>query len=459
MDTIAAIATAPGIGGIGIIKISGPQAIQTALSIFRFKSKPNVLKEQIISHRMYLGDVHVPGKNHVIDEVLLVVMKAPHSYTGEDVVEIHAHGSQAVLNIILEFCLNQDDIRLAGPGEFTKRAFLNGRIELTKADAIANIISAQSMLDISMNASLMNGDFNAQIKTIRDQIISVIARLEVMIDFSEDIDDAPLFKDLAVQLNDLISEIEKLLHDYNNWHVIRNGVRIAIVGKPNVGKSSLLNRLLGKNRAIVTSLPGTTRDLIEETTIIQGISVVLSDTAGLHQTKDPVEKIGVQLSYDCLNTADIVLWVIDVSRTLTEEDHTFYNEINQKKIIIVLNKSDLISERHSPIPSQWCHPQVFISALHGTGIDTLKNNFVSMINNQEQYEAIPSIMPCMRHADVLRRTLKSLKNAYTGLCNQLFPELIIIDCLDGINSLDEILGSVYNDDILDCIFSDFCIGK
>jgi len=456
--TIAAIATPIGSGGIGIVKISGPDAIAATLPLFRpFRSI-----SEFKSHHLYYGHIVDPDEGVVLDEVLFVIMKKPHSYTCEDVVEIHAHGSASALNAILELVLKSGRVHLAEPGEFTKRAFLNGRIDLAQAEAVVDIINSQTRQGLLMAAEQLKGGLSDAIQRIIENLKDLLINVEAAIDFPEDVEIVLQPEMVQERLTQqVVYPLRELLEQYDEGHVYREGITAVILGRPNVGKSSLMNRLLKKERSIVTGIPGTTRDIIEDDVNIRGIPVKLVDTAGLHKTEDEVETIGIRLAKETIEHADLVLFMVDVSIPLTEEDLDIYNEIQHKKGILVLNKIDLpihpsLSEISTLFPEI---PQVRISALYGNGIEELKDTIFETVTGQTDGPHLPSIVPNLRHRMAIKKALSSAYRALKNLKESVFLELIAIDLRDALDTLGEILGITTTQDLLEEIFSRFCIGK
>ena len=363
-STIAAIATPSGRGGIGIIKLSGPDAVSIATAIFypidskstaNTKKRPPIdekFSDPLDSHRLYYGHVVDPESDRVLDEVLLSVMKAPRTYTREDVVEINAHGGPVAVHALLELVLKQG-ARLADPGEFTKRAFLNGRIDLTQAEAVIDIINARTDKSLHLAAAQIDGRLRRQLESIRDYLIELITRIEAAIDFPEDVEEIvdPPATIKGIKSN-TVEPLLRLIQHHTEGNVLRDGFKVAVVGRPNVGKSSLLNCLLQKDRAIVTSVPGTTRDTIEETLNIAGLPVIIADTAGLHDTDDPIESIGIEKTLENVNGADLVLFMVEAHVPPTAEDTYIFEKIQSKPYIIVVNKIDLVQGENLPVRGQ-----------------------------------------------------------------------------------------------------------
>jgi tRNA modification GTPase len=453
-DTIAAIATPPGLGGIGIIKISGPKACTVPSQIFR-PSKPT---PRFSSHHLYHGFIVSPDTGHTLDEVLLVLMRAPYTYTREDIVEIHTHSSIAAINAIMELVLQQG-IRPAEPGEFTKRAFLNGRIDLTQAEAVIDLITSKTDKGLRLAAQQLQGDLFDFVQNIRKALIETLARIEAVIDFPEEMEEDEV-NAVAAIAESVISPLNDLLENYETAQLYREGLDIIIIGRPNVGKSSLLNRLLKRERAIVTHIPGTTRDIIEEGLTIKGIPIKIIDTAGLRQTTDAVETIGIRFTKERLDSADLVLFMIDTSESLTTEDLSIFNEIKHRTKIILANKVDLhpafpLAEISLNFPGEHI---VEISAKFNTGInELLEIIYKEIIGSKEM--VFPSVAPNLRHKRALERALSASRAALKLINKKDSPALIAIELQEGLDALGKITGETTNEDILDEIFSRFCIGK
>jgi tRNA modification GTPase len=459
--TIAAIATPPGSGGIGIIRISGEASRNVLSAIFR-RSGGIVSREHsdfsppLKSHRLYLGHIIDPKADTVVDEVLAVVMPAPRSYTTEDVVEIQSHSGYIVLNKVLELVLAHG-ARLAEPGEFTRRAFMNNRIDLTQAEAVVDMINARTGKSLDIAAGQLEGRVGKRIREIRENLLSVMAEIEAEIDFSDDMEGAGGDSPWAQALNvGVAGPLEQLIVSYEHNHYFRDGIRMAIVGRPNVGKSSLLNRLTRKERAIVTEIPGTTRDTIEEMVNINGLPVIVIDTAGLHDTTQQIEKIGIERTHATIRAADIVLLVVDISQGITQEDRDIFQQLRETKHIVVMNKVDLHQEL--VVPRGWEDiAAVKVSALEGTNLDDLKNAIFTMgVSRPESYQA-SSLVPNLRQAEGLKKAHDLVDNALLDGLRGI--ELAAMDLREAMGELDRILGLSYGDDVLDQIFSRFCIGK
>lgn len=467
--TIAAVATPIGRGGIGIIRISGEKALKIAATIFKrasFSSDHNAdIRDfsfaELKSHRLYHGYVVDPANWRRLDEVLLAIMKAPRSYTGEDVVEIQAHSGPVVLSSILELVL-KNGARLAEPGEFTKRAYINGRIDLTQAEAVVDIINARTNKSLEIATAQLKGDMRMSIETIKDSLSDIFAEINAAIDFPDDVTEiVDIDTPIKTLQNKVVARLKELIERYKNAHVLRDGLKLVVVGRPNVGKSSLMNRLLQKERAIVASMPGTTRDFIEEPLSIRGIPVIITDTAGLHETVDPVEVIGIKKTYEHTDLSDLILFVLDAGCRITDEDYKIYERISDRNLIIVINKSDLLDDKYKPdMPDSWINiPQVKISALYGQGVDGLKDLIAKTSLSEHGFDAEHTFVPNLRHKIALERSLQAASSAVEGMQMRTPFELIAIDIKAAIDSLEEITGVISNEEMIDRIFSRFCIGK
>ena len=467
--TIAAIATPIGRGGIGIIKVSGKDAFSITASIFkksaslsddsRETDKPPF--SSLKSHRLYHGYIVDKEKGRVLDEVLLSVMLAPHTYTMEDVVEINTHSGPVVQASILNLVLKKG-AKLAEPGEFTKRAYLNGRIDLTQAEAVIDIINSKTDKALEIATSQIKGDLKSRIESIRGALLDILVETEVAIDFSDDAGEI-LNSDRTIKKLErrVVDDLKELIEKYENAHVLRDGLKMVVVGRPNVGKSSLMNRLIQEDRAIVTPIPGTTRDLIEETLNIHGIPVIIADTAGLHETDDPVEVIGIEKAQEYIRDSDLILFMVDASDPLIEEDYKIYEIISNKQLIIVINKSDLVEDDFElEVPDSWnTLPRINISALYGRGLNELKDLIVNLSIGEHGLEVQNKIIPNLRHKIALERSLRLCVAAIEEIRKETSFEFIAIDIKEAVESLGEIIGDTATDDVIDQIFSRFCIGK
>lgn len=458
-DTIAAISTPLGEGGIGIVRLSGGDSIQAAEKIF---SSPKGKKlSDSGSHRMLYGFIKDPATGKTIDEVLVSVMKAPNTYTKEDVVEINCHGGILPLRKTLELVL-REGARLAEPGEFTKRAFLNGRIDLSQAEAVIDII--RSKTDESRRLALeqlSSGGLSGEIASLRDRMTSVCAHIEAYIDFSEeDIEPAPL-EDISIKIKELQGELARLSASFEEGRFFREGIRVAIVGRPNVGKSSLLNALLKRDRAIVTEDAGTTRDVLEEYLNIKGLPVRVMDTAGIREAHEMAEKEGVKRSLRALDEADAVIAVIDGSVFPDDEDMRVLEKIKGKTSIITINKSDLplADKGIEALLEPYSGNLIRISATSGSGLDSLKDKLVEISIGSKPSGEGGSVITNVRHKIAIDSAINALEKA-SGALNTHSPlEIVALEMRDGLDRLGEIVGAVTTEDILDRIFGEFCIGK
>lgn len=455
-DTIAAIATSLGEGGIAIIRVSGKDALKITGSIFRGKNGRAI--NDIKSYTMRYGHIIDKETDEVLDEVVISFMRGPKSFTAEDTVEINCHGGVIATNRILEEVI-KSGARLAEPGEFTKRAFLNGRIDLSQAEAVIDIIRAKTELSMKSALAQSEGRISREIKAIRHSLLGIIAHIEATVDFPEEDLEETTSEITAVQLKNVIERIEKLLTSADEGKILREGLDTVIVGKPNVGKSSLLNALLMEKRAIVTDIPGTTRDVIEEFINIDGVPVKIIDTAGIRETEDIVEKIGVEKSREKINEADLIILMLDASRELDNEDLEIIDYIKDRKYIVLLNKSDIgnkinkndISELNSDFVIE-------VSAKTGEGLDKLKNSIKHLFFKGE-VTSKDTIITNLRHKEALIKAKESCKAALAALKNTMAIDLASIDARSAWMSLGEITGETLEEDIIDKIFSEFCIGK
>ncbi|MCP4354741.1 MAG: tRNA uridine-5-carboxymethylaminomethyl(34) synthesis GTPase MnmE, partial [Proteobacteria bacterium] len=452
----AAIATPKGIGGIGIIRISGPLCIAVANDIFR---KKDLKAPSLLTPRKLYNGYIIDNEESVIDEVLLAYMKGPNSYTAEDVIEIQAHAGFYTLKSILELVFSKGVVP-AQPGEFTKRAFLNGRIDLTQAEAVIDMINAKTKKSLKIALSQIKGNISLDVTNLRGKIENILTQFEAVLDFPEDVGDIIDTENLIETIEkDIQKPLQSLLDNYENGHILRDGVKLAIVGVPNAGKSSLMNRLLNKERSIVTHIPGTTRDVIEEPLNLNGVEVVVSDTAGIHETSDPVEKIGIERTEDAIDSSDIVLFLVDGTTSYSKNDKLIAEKIGDKKAVLVVNKSDLTTENSYDVTGFVKDlPSVYISAKQGDGLSGLKgliNDLVISDLTESDDTAIPNI----RHKEAIDKSITSLELVVDGLLSELPFEMVSMDLRDAHGFLGEILGITERVDILDNIFSDFCIGK
>lgn len=456
--TIAAISTAVGEAGIGIVRISGKQSLEIANRIF----KGNKVEELNDSHskRLVYGHIIDREKDKVIDEVLISFMKGPYTYTREDMVEIYCHGGIISVKKVLDLIL-KNGARLAEPGEFTKRAFLNGRLDLSQAEAVIDLIRAKT--DKSFEASLnqLEGSISAKIKEIRDIIFEMIAHVEVSIDFSDEDIEEVTYEELEESAIKVKEKIERLLETADRGRILRDGLNTVILGKPNVGKSSLLNAILRENRAIVTDVPGTTRDIIEEYVNIDGIPLRIIDTAGIRRTEDIVEQIGVNRAKESVEKADLVIAVFDASRELTEEDYQIIDIMKEKKSIVLLNKVDLPNKFTKSHLETLIGDKVIIetSIASGIGVDLLEKSIKDMFYSGEVEIHSDAVITNVRHKNQLEKALESIQSALNDIRNNVPIDCIAVDLKNCWDNLGEISGETIAEDILDKIFSEFCIGK
>ena len=444
-DTIVANATPLIPSAISIIRISGDKALEIGKKIFS-------LPESIIPRKAYYGKIF-NHKGEVIDEGVFIYFQKPKSFTGEDLVEIYPHGSVPVVKSILESCFIYG-ARLAKPGEFTERAFLNGKIDLLQAEAIADLINAKSERAAKIATSILEGKLSKQINVLREKLLNLISLIEAEINFPEDVEEIDINLIIS-NLEEVKFQLNKLLANYKKGNLIKEGIKLAIVGRPNVGKSSLFNALVGYERAIVSEIQGTTRDFIEESLKIRDIPVVLLDTAGIRKTEDKIEKIGIEKAKEKIGEADIVLFVIDATAGFTEEDKKIYNEIKDKPHIIVVNKSDL---NNKPIDFFEKYDNiVYTSVINNQGIKELEEKIIASLGIIEKED---DLFINLRQSTLLKQAkekIEEIENHINFLINN--KEILMIYIQEALNYLDEIVGAISTEDVLDNIFSKFCIGK
>lgn len=455
-DTIAAIATAPGEGGIGIIRISGSNSLKIANKIFKPFYKDGI--EDYNNRTLIYGNI-IDGEN-IIDEVLLAFMKGPNSYTAEDVIEINCHGGFISVKKILELIL-KNGARIADPGEFTKRAFLNGRIDLSQAEAVIDIINAKTNESHEIAQNQLEGSLSKKIRELRDKITAILAQVEVAIDYPEEDIEFITYNQLTEKTQEVQAEVEKMYQSADTGKILREGLNTAILGKPNVGKSSLMNSILGENRAIVTDIPGTTRDVIEEFVNIKGIPLKIVDTAGIRETDDVVEKIGVERSRESMKRADLILVVLDTSRAIDEEDLAILKSIDNKKTIVILNKMDLDAKLDLDCVQKYVDKEniINISALKNEGIELIHDRIEAMVFNGEIHNSQDVMITNSRHKDAIYKSMTAINDAIKGLEDHLSYDFIEVDLKDAWDSLGYINGDTIAEDLLDTIFTNFCIGK
>lgn len=455
-DTIAAIATAVSNGGISIIRVSGDEALDVVNKIYISKSGQKKLKDYA-SHTIHFGYIEEQGIT--VDEVLVSIFRAPNSYTMEDVVEINCHGGALVTKKILELCL-KNGARSAEPGEFTKRAFLNGRIDLSQAEAVMDLINAKSDYALKSSVNQLKGSIYEEIVKTREQLILDVAFIEAVLDDPEHYEFGDYQTELKERLVKKVADLEELLKTADNGKFVREGIQTAIVGKPNAGKSSLLNLLVGAEKAIVTDIEGTTRDIIEESIQIDGVSLNIIDTAGIRSTENVVEKIGVEKAIECIDRADLVLYVIDCSKELNENDFSIIEKIKNKKTIILLNKTDLNRVVEQKEIENMTNKQVFpISAKCNEGLsevrDCIKNMFFQGELNFNDQVYITNV----RHKEALADAIASLKQVLQSMEDEMPEDFLSIDLMSAYERLGEIIGESVGEDLINTIFKEFCMGK
>jgi tRNA modification GTPase len=457
-DTICAIATPPGEGGIGIIRISGEKAIEIASRVFAGAGGRTV--RDFPTHTLHHGELRTPDGGARIDEVLVAVMKAPRSYTCEDVVEFQCHGGPLVLRLGLE-ALMRSGARLAEPGEFTKRAFLNGRLDLAQAEAVMDLISARSETGLRVALEQLRGALSEELGRLREGLVRLLVEVEAGIDFSDEDITFISAQGLADGVTAVRERIAHLIRTAEEGRIVREGVTVALVGRPNVGKSSLLNALAKADRAIVTPIPGTTRDVLEEFINVRGIPVRLLDTAGLRHTVDVVEREGVRRSHDALARAELVLAVLDGSEPLAEEDQRLLELVRGKAIVLVINKADLPARLEPCMLKGLEHESrvVWTSATAGVGLEELRDAIRDTVLKQGLEPSEGVLITHLRHRGALERALALLDQVLLSVERRMAAEFIAVDLRAAINALGEIIGETTTDDILERIFKEFCIGK
>ena len=458
MSTIAAISTAPAIGGIGIVRMSGKECFDVLEKIFKPKNPETI--ENIAGYRIKYGTIVNHETNRVVDEVLVSYFKCPKSYTAENMCEINSHGGIVVIREILELCL-KNGAELAKPGEFTERAFLNGRIDLAQAEAIIDIINAKSTREAQESANQLEGYLSRKINEIREKIMDIMVNIEANIDYPEyDVEEVSN-KDAENKLKEIESELIKLSKTFENGKILKEGVKIAIIGSPNAGKSSLLNSMLKEERAIVTDIAGTTRDIIEEQISIEGIPFKVIDTAGIRDAKDKIEQIGIEKSKKAANEADVILAVFDSSVPLNDEDREILNLLKYKKSIIVLNKTDLKQIVNNECKEiQDVNTEVInISLKNNEGLERIYESLVKMFNlNQINLDNELTITN-IRHQELINKAIESTRIALNDLNNSMPIDIISINIKEILEHLGEITGDNVSEDIIKSIFAKFCLGK
>jgi len=453
-DTICAISTAIGFAGIGVIRISGARAFQVAQPLFRGAGQLS----KTPTHTARYGHLVDPSAQRVIDEALFLIMKAPHTYTGEDVVEIQTHGNPLVLEKILSLLITQG-ARLATPGEFTRRAFLSGRLDLAQAEAVMEMIIAENWDHHDWALNQLKGKLSTKIEFLRQRLLQILAHTEASIDFSEEGITFETTADMKKEVSAISEEIETLLAGYTEGRKIRDGYTVVIIGRPNVGKSSLMNLLLQEDRAIVTPHPGTTRDILQETVYIEGLPFRITDTAGYRETNDPIEAEGVRRGEEALEKADLVLWMLDSSEKVQTEDDILARRLKGLRKVILLNKADLPAQLDENQVRSWDseNPILPFSTITGQGLALLKKEIKAALGRHPEKER--PLVALLRHKLALERAGKSLHRANEALDMEASSEFLATDLREAIDALGEIVGETTTDEILDQIFNQFCIGK
>lgn len=446
-DTICAISTALGIGAISIIRISGPDALKCVSTVFAGKNL-----EEVKSHTIHYG--HIVSNNEVIDEVLVSVFKSPKTYTTEDIVEINCHGGIATTKKVLEVLLSTG-IRLADKGEFTKRAFLNGRIDLTEAEGVSSLLAASTDLERKLAINTMSGKVSKKIKKVRDIIVDLLANIEVNIDYPEYEDALVITLDnLPPRLKEIKAELENLLKESKIGKIIEQGIRVALVGRPNVGKSSILNAMLGESKAIVTDIEGTTRDIVEGSIELNGIRLNFLDTAGIRKSNDAVEQIGVSKSLDMIDKSDLVIYVLNGNEELTLEDKNILKKLENKTHIIFINKSDLKSKINIDKPNV-----IKGNTIDDNGLDSLKNKIIELFDLETINTSNIEMVSSTRVINLINEALSHINDALDNAHESIPVDMIAIDIKAAWDCLGEITGESYQDELLDTLFSKFCLGK
>ncbi|SFT23464.1 tRNA modification GTPase trmE [Paenibacillus sp. BC26] len=456
-DTIAAISTAVGEGGIAVIRVSGPEAVAESAKCFR--SKSNIVT--VDSHTVHYGHIVDPISGEVVEEILLTIMRGPRSFTAEDVVELSTHGGVVAVKRVLELLLRSGDVRIAEPGEFTKRAFLNGRIDLTQAEAVIDLIRSKSDRAFSVAMKQAEGMLSKKVKALRHNLIELLAHIEVNIDYPEH-DVASMTSDyIRERCGEACAEIDRLLKTASEGKILREGIMTAIVGRPNVGKSSLLNALVQENKAIVTDIPGTTRDVIEEYVTLGGIPLRLLDTAGIRETADVVERIGVERSRSALEEADLILFVLNVNEELHPDDRLLMEQFRNRPVVVLLNKTDLpVVMDTSEVEAIFSSEQIVrLSVLHEQGLETLEDVIKRMFFGGELESADLTYVSNVRHITLLGHARQSLVDAMEATDIGIPIDIVQIDVRTAWEQLGELIGDSVSDSLIDQIFSQFCLGK
>lgn len=454
--TIVSISTAKGLGAIGIIRVSGDKAFEIGERIFRGKKDFKNIK----SHTINYGKIIDPKSEEILDEVMISKMKAPNTFTREDIIEINCHGGAFILQNVLDLVVRQG-ARIADPGEFTLRAFVNGRIDLSQAEAVIDIINSLSNQGAKVAIKQLDGEISNKISSIRNKLIDLIASIEVTVDYPEEDIDEITSNEISELLKDLKSDLLKLIQSYEKGKMVREGISIAIIGRPNVGKSSMLNKFIGKNKAIVTDIAGTTRDVIEEYITLDGIPVKIIDTAGIRETIDCVEKIGVDKAKKVINDSDFVLFLVDASARITDEDIEIYNSIKHKDRFIICNKIDLSNDDHLMVLKNKFVDEEIIetSTINETGIDELEKKIINKLLKSKMTSENEVLITNIRHKNLIEKSAESIDNAINAQASFIPFDLLTIDIKNSAQYLGEITGESVTEDVLKNIFSRFCLGK
>ncbi len=455
-DTIAAISTSYGSGGIGIVRISGDNAFNIAKKIFKSKKK----FDEIASHTINYGKIIDPKTGKTVDEVLLSKMKCPNTYTKENLVEINCHGGNIVTGAVLELVL-KTGARMAEPGEFTKRAFINGRIDLTKAEAVIDVINSKTKESGLAAMEQLEGRLSEKIKQIRNKIIGLMAQIEVTVDYPEHDIEEITSKEVYAELQNIILELNALIENFDKGRILRDGIKAVIAGRPNVGKSSLLNVLAGRERVIVTNIPGTTRDVVEEYVNIKGIPVRLFDTAGIRKTDDAVERIGVKKASKAIEDADLAIIITDAAEGLTEADINLLETTKDKKVLVLINKIDVVSKDKVNKMREKLkkYGAVAVSLKENVNVEEIEESIVKMVLADKIKQNDGILVSNIRHKMLIDKALESIKEACESHIKGIPPDMITIDIGAAAQYLGEITGENVSEDLLHEIFSRFCVGK
>ncbi|MFA5603888.1 MAG: tRNA uridine-5-carboxymethylaminomethyl(34) synthesis GTPase MnmE [Bacilli bacterium] len=449
-DTIVAISTALGVGAISIVRLSGKEAISIVNNVFVGKNL-----ETVDSHTINYG--HIIEENKIIDEVLISIMHGPKTFTREDIVEINCHGGITTTNKVLQVLLNSG-CRLAEPGEFTKRAFLNGRIDLLEAEGIMDLINSKTEQSRELALNQVGGKVSKLIQNLRQQLLEIIANIEVNIDYPE-YEDIPelTIQHLKLQIGNIKTQINTIIKESENGKIIKEGIKTSIIGRPNVGKSSILNKLIDEDKAIVTDVPGTTRDIVEGTLNIGGLILNMIDTAGIRKTDDIVESLGVKKSLDLIENSDLILYVLNNNESINAEDLEIISKLENKNYIIIINKIDLTKKiDETKIPSENI---VYVSTIKNSGIIELKEKIKEIFNLEQIVTNDLTYLTNARSISILKQALKSIGNVELGIANEMYIDMIEIDIKSIWQKLGEITGDTYEDELIDQLFSQFCLGK